>query len=165
MTGPGDLAGISALSSGHGRLAVHYGIGTWISCPRAFPERYDRSRRALTFAGAFSRRPGLNPSGRETRGLAATLSRIHEHTYGGCDFAAKLVILQLLGRMPSIWNCIAVLMSLDLFLLIGKSSVSEKTGGAAVESDMIRSAQPRLMRCNMGTVIPLPSQRAYHHDA
>jgi hypothetical protein len=82
MTDPGDLADISALTSEHGRLAVHYDIGTWISCPPVFPEGFDRSKWALTFAEAFSKRPGLNPSEREIKNLAATLSRIHEYTYG-----------------------------------------------------------------------------------
>jgi hypothetical protein len=82
MTNPDDLVGISALSSEHGRVTVHYDITTWISCPPIFPGGYDRAKWALTFAEAFSKRPGLYPSAHEIKNLAATLVRIHEYTYG-----------------------------------------------------------------------------------
>lgn len=72
---------ISALSSERGRLAVRYDIATWMSCPPIFPEGYDREKWALTFAIAFSKRPGLHPSEREIKNLAATLVKIHEYTY------------------------------------------------------------------------------------
>lgn len=77
-----EIGDLSELSSKHGRLAVHYDVSTWISCPPIFPEGYDRWRWSLTFAEAFSKRPGLNPSERDIKNLAATLSRIHEYTYG-----------------------------------------------------------------------------------
>lgn len=83
MTSPDDLTDISELPSQHCRLAVEYDIGTWVPCPPAFPAGLDRPKWALTFAEAFSRRPGLRPSEREIQNLAATLSRIHEYTYGG----------------------------------------------------------------------------------
>jgi hypothetical protein len=81
MTNPDDLVDISALSSEHGRIAVHYDIATWMSCPPIFPEGYDREKWALTFATAFSKRPGLHPSEREIKHLAATLVKMHEYTY------------------------------------------------------------------------------------
>lgn len=81
MTNPDDLVDISAFSSERGQVAVHYDIGTWISCPPVFPEGFDRQKWALTFAEAFSKRPGLHPSDGEIRHLAATLVKIHEYTY------------------------------------------------------------------------------------
>jgi hypothetical protein len=81
MTNPDDLVDMSALSSEYGRVAVHYDITTWINCPPIFPEGYDRARWALTFAEAFCKRPGLHPSDREIKHLAATLVKIHEYTY------------------------------------------------------------------------------------
>jgi hypothetical protein len=71
----------SELSSEHGRLAVHYDIGKWMSCPPVFPQGYDRKTWARTFAEGFSRRPGLNPSERDIKRLAASLEQIHEYTY------------------------------------------------------------------------------------
>jgi hypothetical protein len=82
MTAPDDLVDITELSSRRGRLSVNYHLGTWIPCPPMFPAGYDRAKWALTFADGFSRRPGLDPSAQEIKDLAATLTRIHEYTYG-----------------------------------------------------------------------------------
>ena len=80
---PDELVDLSALSSSRGRIAVHYDIATWMSCPPAFPEGFDRAKWALTFAEAFSKRPGRHPSDREIKRLAGTLAQIHEYSYGG----------------------------------------------------------------------------------
>jgi len=81
VTGPDPLGGLADLASEHGRLAVHYDIDKWMSCPPAFPQGYDRKTWALTFAEAFSNRPGLNPSERDIKRLAAVLEQIHAYTY------------------------------------------------------------------------------------
>jgi hypothetical protein len=81
MTNPDELVDLSALSSERGRVAVEYDITTWMLCPPVFFGGYDRQSWALTFATAFSKRPGLHPSEREIKHLADTLEKVHEYTY------------------------------------------------------------------------------------
>jgi hypothetical protein len=75
------MSELGDLTSEYGKVAVHYDIATWISCPAAFPEGYDVKRWARTYAEAFSKRPGLHPKEKEIRALARTLENIHAYTY------------------------------------------------------------------------------------
>lgn len=61
MTDSGDLVDISELSSEHGRLAVHYDIGTWISCPPAFPAGFDRQGPCAAWPTPTTRTRSLRP--------------------------------------------------------------------------------------------------------
>lgn len=75
---PDDLAS----PSGWGRIAVHYDLEKWMSCPPQFPPGSDVSAWARFYAEAFCRRPGLTPTEELISALAARLAEIHLDAYG-----------------------------------------------------------------------------------
>jgi hypothetical protein len=78
MTRPDDPATPSAW----GRIAVHYDVERWMSCPPVFPDGYDVRSWARTYAEAFSRRQDVAPAPELTSALAARLTEIHADAYG-----------------------------------------------------------------------------------
>jgi hypothetical protein len=86
---PDDLA----IPSGWGRIAVHYDIDKWMSCPPEFPPGYDVRSWARTYADAFCHRPGLTPTDDLVSGLAARLAEIHADAYGGRRIECHLCLI------------------------------------------------------------------------
>ena len=86
---PDDLA----MPSGWGRIAVHYDIDKWMSCPPEFPPGYDVRSWARTYAEAFCRRPGLAPTQDLISALAARLAEIHADAYGGARIVCHLCLI------------------------------------------------------------------------
>ncbi len=89
MTSPDD----PATPSGWGRIAVHYDIEKWMSCPPAFPAGYDVRSWARTYAEAFSRRPGVSPAPALISALAARLVEIHQDAYGSGRIVCHLCLV------------------------------------------------------------------------
>jgi hypothetical protein len=89
MTRPDD----PATPSGWGRIAVHYDIEKWMSCPPGFPAGYDVQSWARTYAEAFSRRPGFSPTPDLISALAARLVEIHQDAYGSGRIVCHLCLI------------------------------------------------------------------------
>ena len=97
MTSPDD----PATPSGWGRIAVHYDIEKWMSCPPAFPAGYDVRSWARTYAEAFSRRPGVSPTPELISALAARLVEIHQDAYGSGRIICHLCLIHQPNPMMS----------------------------------------------------------------
>jgi len=89
MTRPDD----PATPPGWGRIAVHYDIEKWMSCPPDFPVGYDVRSWARTYAEAFSRRPGFSPTPDLISALAARLVEIHQDAYGSGRIVCHLCLI------------------------------------------------------------------------
>jgi hypothetical protein len=97
MTRPDD----PATPSGWSRIAVHYDIGKWMSCPPAFPPGYDVQSWARTYAEAFSHRPGFAPTEDLISALAARLVEIHDDAYGSGRIVCHLCLIHQADPMQS----------------------------------------------------------------
>jgi hypothetical protein len=97
MTRPDD----PATPSGWGRIAVHYDIGKWMSCPPGFPVGYDVQSWARTYAEAFSRRPGFSPTPELISALAARLVEIRQDAYGSGRIVCHLCLIHQPNPMMS----------------------------------------------------------------
>lgn len=75
------LADEVATRSTRGRIAVHFDMGKWISCPPVFPEDYNLQTWAHTYAEAFCTRPGFKSTGKLVDALAGRLMEIHADAY------------------------------------------------------------------------------------